>query len=326
LKVENSQRLATHVRAEFAKVIIGQPQLVDQLLLVLFCGGHALMEGVPGLAKTLAVKTLARICGLGFQRVQCTADLMPADVMGTNVFDQQQARFAFRPGPVFAHVVLVDEINRASPKTQSGLLECMQEARVTVDGRSHPLPVPFLVLATQNPVEYEGTYPLPEAQLDRFTVRVSLGYPPPEQEAEMLSAHASGDRVDEHPRCSSARLSPHGLRCHPGLPVAEIGCEIVHGKSRGLFVGPVLRDRPQHIGVGGHVLGKGSPLDVAHDAMIRVHFRAGEFAASDQGRRRGSGVAAFRCHEVSEVQPTGGHLDCYLGRFQDRFGSIPDGE
>jgi MoxR-like ATPase len=127
--------------------------------------------------------------------VQCTADLLPADVVGTNVYNQREGRFEFRPGPVFANVVLVDEINRASPKTQSGLLECMQERHVTVDVHTHELARPFLVVATQNPVEYEGTYPLPEAQLDRFMVRVALGYPSPEDEAEMLAEHAAGDRV-----------------------------------------------------------------------------------------------------------------------------------
>jgi MoxR-like ATPase len=131
-----------------------------------------------------------------FARVQCTADLLPADVVGTNVFNQRESRFEFRPGPIFANIVLVDEINRASPKTQSGLLECMQEGRVTVDVHSHELARPFVVLATQNPIEFEGTYPLPEAQVDRFMARVSLGYPSPHAEVHMLAAHESGDRVE----------------------------------------------------------------------------------------------------------------------------------
>ncbi len=154
-----------------------------------------LIEDLPGVGKTTLARALAQSLSLEFARVQCTADLLPADVVGTNVFNQREGRFEFRPGPVFANVVLVDEINRASPKTQSGLLECMQERRVTVDVHTHELARPFVVIATQNPVEYEGTYPLPEAQVDRFMVRISLGYPSAEGEAAMLQRHEAGDRI-----------------------------------------------------------------------------------------------------------------------------------
>jgi MoxR-like ATPase len=156
-----------------------------------------LVEDYPGVGKTALARALARSIDCQFARVQCTSDLLPADLVGTNVYDQREQRFEFRPGPVFANVVLVDEINRASPKTQSGLLECMQERRVTVDGYTHELARPFLVLATQNPIEYEGTYPLPEAQVDRFMVRISLGYPDRAAEAGMLADHEAGDRVME---------------------------------------------------------------------------------------------------------------------------------
>ena len=159
--------------------------------------GHILIEDLPGVGKTTLARALARSVDLQFARIQCTADLLPADVVGTNVFNQREDRFEFRPGPIFANIVLVDEINRASPKTQSGMLECMQERRVTVDVHTHELARPFLVLATQNPVEYEGTYPLPEAQVDRFMVRLSLGYPSAAAEAGMLAAHEAGDRVAE---------------------------------------------------------------------------------------------------------------------------------
>jgi MoxR-like ATPase len=155
-----------------------------------------LIEDLPGVGKTTLARAVAQVTDLGFARIQCTADLLPADVVGTNVFNQREDRFEFRPGPVFANVVLVDEINRASPKTQSGLLECMQERRVTVDVHSHELARPFVVLATQNPVEFEGTYPLPEAQVDRFMSRLSLGYPAPAAEVDMLRSHAAGDRVE----------------------------------------------------------------------------------------------------------------------------------
>ncbi len=154
-----------------------------------------LVEDYPGVGKTALARALARSIDCQFARVQCTSDLLPADVVGTNVYDQREQRFEFRPGPVFANVVLVDEINRASPKTQSGLLECMQERSVTVDVQTHELARPFLVLATQNPIEYQGTYPLPEAQVDRFMIRISLGYPDRSAEAGMLAAHETGDQV-----------------------------------------------------------------------------------------------------------------------------------
>ena len=170
-------------------------ETLDQLLVALLAEGHVLVEDYPGVGKTALARALARSIDSSFARIQCTSDLLPADVVGTNVFDQREQRFSFRPGPVFANVVLVDEINRASPKTQSGLLECMQERRVTVDVQTHELARPFLVLATQNPIEYEGTYPLPEAQVDRFMVRISLGYPDPRHEAGMLADHEAGDRV-----------------------------------------------------------------------------------------------------------------------------------
>ena len=178
--------------------------LLQHALIALVAEGHILIEDLPGVGKTTLARCLARSMDLQFARIQCTADLLPADVVGTNVFNQREDRFEFRPGPIFANVVIVDEINRASPKTQSGLLECMQEQRVTVDVHTHELARPFLVLATQNPVEYEGTYPLPEAQVDRFMMRLSLGYPSARGEAEMLAAHESGDRVGDIEAVASA--------------------------------------------------------------------------------------------------------------------------
>jgi MoxR-like ATPase len=171
--------------------------VLRDLLVALFAEGHVLIEDYPGVGKTALARALARSIDAEYARVQCTSDLLPTDIVGTNVFNQRETRFEFHPGPVFANVVLVDEINRSSPKTQSGLLECMQERHVTVDGHQHELARPFVVLATQNPAEYEGTYPLPEAQLDRFMVRVSLGYPAAEQEAEMLEEHAAHDVVHD---------------------------------------------------------------------------------------------------------------------------------
>jgi MoxR-like ATPase len=187
--------LGTRLRENIARAVKAPDQVLRDVLVALFAEGHVLIEDYPGVGKTALARALARSVDAEYARVQCTADLLPADVVGTNVYNQRENRFEFRPGPVFANVVLVDEVNRASPKTQSGLLECMQERHVTVDKHTHELARPFLVVATQNPVEYEGTYPLPEAQLDRFMVRVSLGYPTTQQESDMLLDHAARDRV-----------------------------------------------------------------------------------------------------------------------------------
>jgi MoxR-like ATPase len=187
--------LARRIAGNIASAVQVRPETLTHLVVALLAEGHILIEDYPGVGKTALARALARSIDSQFARVQCTSDLLPADVVGTNVYDQREQRFEFRPGPVFANVVLVDEINRASPKTQSGLLECMQERRVTVDVHTHELARPFLVLATQNPIEYEGTYPLPEAQVDRFMVRISLGYPARAAEAGMLADHETGDRV-----------------------------------------------------------------------------------------------------------------------------------
>jgi MoxR-like ATPase len=184
--VENLARLTTHIRTELSKVIVGQQEIVDQLLIVLACGGHALLEGVPGLAKTLTVKTLARICALGFQRIQCTADLMPADIIGTNVFNLGTSAFTLHRGPIFTDLLLVDEINRTTARTQAALLESMEERQATIDGVRYELGPHFTVFATQNPVEFEGTYPLPEAQLDRFLMKIRIDYPSADAETEIL--------------------------------------------------------------------------------------------------------------------------------------------
>jgi MoxR-like ATPase len=189
--------IGSRLRDNIRRAVKVDDQVVRQLLVALLADGHVLIEDYPGVGKTALARSLARSLDAEYARVQCTADLLPADIVGTNVFNQRDARFEFHPGPVFANVVLVDEINRTSPKTQSGLLECMQERHVTIDGHQHELARPFVVLATQNPAEYEGTYPLPEAQLDRFMVRVSLGYPAPHAEADMLEEHAERDQVLE---------------------------------------------------------------------------------------------------------------------------------
>jgi MoxR-like ATPase len=183
------------LRENIQRAVKVRDEVVRDVLVALLAEGHVLIEDYPGVGKTALARALARSLDAAYARVQCTVDLLPADVVGTNVFDQRESRFEFHPGPVFANIVLVDEINRTSPKTQSGLLECMQERRVTIDGQAHELARPFLVIATQNPIEYEGTYPLPEAQLDRFMVRLALGYPEAGDEADMLAGHAERDLV-----------------------------------------------------------------------------------------------------------------------------------
>jgi MoxR-like ATPase len=190
--MNNASELARQVRAQLARVVVGQQEPLDQLLLVLLVGGHALVEGVPGLAKTLAVKALAHIFQLQFHRVQCTPDLMPADVLGTNVFNPSANSFTLHQGPVFTDLLLVDEVNRTPPRTQSALLEAMEERQVTIDGATHALSACFTVFATQNPVEFEGTYPLPEAQLDRFLAKILIGYPHPDEEARVLQNFQQG--------------------------------------------------------------------------------------------------------------------------------------
>ena len=186
------EQLSQKIQAEIGKVISGQQQVIEQIVAATFADGHVLLEGVPGLAKTLMVRSLGQVFGMKFGRVQFTPDMMPSDVTGTMVFDVSKNEFQFRPGPLFAGLLLADEINRTPPKTQSALLEAMEERKVTIDGVTHELPAPFLVFATQNPLEYEGTYPLPEAQQDRFLMKVLLRYPEPEQEIDILKLHHSG--------------------------------------------------------------------------------------------------------------------------------------
>ncbi len=219
--------LAGRVRAETGKVIVGQQEALDQMLLAIVVGGHALLEGVPGLAKTLAVKILARVCRVQFRRVQCTPDLMPADITGTNVYDAVRREFSLHRGPIYTDLLLVDEINRMPPRTQSALLEAMEERQVTIDGASQSLPPWFTVFATQNPVEFEGTYPLPEAQLDRFLMKIRIGYPDLEHEVAVLQRHQEGldtrslERLDLAPidagDLAEAREEAARVRAEPGL-------------------------------------------------------------------------------------------------------------
>jgi MoxR-like ATPase len=185
--MESVQNISAAVINNVERVIVGKDREVHLVLVALLCKGHVLIEDVPGVGKTVLAKAIARSVGCTFKRIQFTPDLLPSDVTGVSVFNQQRATFEFRPGPIVAQIVLADEINRATPKTQSALLEAMEESQITVDGDTHMLPKPFVVLATENPIEYEGTFPLPEAQLDRFLVRLSLGYPGRSSEIDILN-------------------------------------------------------------------------------------------------------------------------------------------
>src|SRR5947208_16823872 len=211
--VEQVKDTLTRARQEVAKVIIGQTEVVDKALIAIFTGHHALIEGVPGVAKTLLVRTLAHVLGCDFSRIQFTPDLMPADIIGTNVFNLQRNEFTLIKGPVFTSFLLADEINRAPAKTQSALLQAMQERAVTIDRETHPLPGNFTVFATQNPIEYEGTYPLPEAQKDRFMLKVSMTWPQREEELA-LALRMLGENAPE------ACLERGAVR--PVLPPGEL--------------------------------------------------------------------------------------------------------
>ncbi|REK41354.1 MAG: MoxR family ATPase [Acidobacteria bacterium] len=203
--LNHTPETVSHIRTELAKVIVGQDEVIEQILVAFLAEGHALIEGVPGTAKTLIVKTFARIIGAKFSRIQFTPDLMPSDITGTNVYNMQTSEFSVRPGPIFTDILLADEINRTPPKTQSALLEAMEERQATIDGKRYLLSPVFTVLATENPIEYEGTYPLPEAQLDRFLLKILIGYPTKEEELTVVTRWDEGfdshhlERIDIRP-------------------------------------------------------------------------------------------------------------------------------
>lgn len=225
------------VRACLGEVIRGKADAIELLLVGLLAGGHVLVEDVPGVGKTTLAKALARTVSLEFTRLQFTPDLLPTDILGSNVLDPRDGSFSFQAGPIFAHLVLADEINRASPRTQSALLEAMNEGQVTVDGETRPLTQPFFVVATQNPVDYQGTYPLPEAQLDRFTLRMQLGYPPEDEELEILFARRLHDPLEK----TEAVLDKDGL-----LAIQREVREVTVARDVGLYLLQLVRATREH--------------------------------------------------------------------------------
>lgn len=224
MSAANVREIGAKISDEIGKAVVGKDDVIAKLITAIMTGHHVLFEDYPGLAKTLMAKSLAAAMGLQFKRIQFTPDLLPGDVTGGFVFDKDKGEFELRKGPIFAHIVLADEINRASPKTQSALLEAMEEKQVTIEGTTHPLPEPFIVLATQNPVEYEGTFPLPEAQLDRFALRLRVGYPDEDEEVEIMRRRESRRkdsfdlaRVVDQNDVATLRTAPEDVRIHEDI-------------------------------------------------------------------------------------------------------------
>ena len=284
------------VRESVARVIVGKDEAIDLLLVALLCEGHVLLEDVPGVGKTMLAKSLARSLGCIFHRIQCTPDLLPSDITGVAVFNQKTTEFEFRPGPVFANVLLADEINRATPRTQSALLEAMEERQVTAEGETRLLPRPFLVLATQNPVELEGTYPLPEAQLDRFLLKVRLGYPTEDEEGAIVRRFSGHEPLsDLQPILDAATLLPlaaEAQQIHLSDAVLDYTVRLVRATRGRSDVD--LGASPR------------ATLALAHSARARAALRGRAFVLPDDVKALAPAVLGHRLILASTTQRQGG--------------------
>jgi MoxR-like ATPase len=282
------QQLEDLLTRELGRVVIGAQASVHALVIALLARGHVLVQGVPGLGKTLLAKTLARVLGGEFKRIQGTADLMPSDIIGVHVFDEAARNFVFRPGPLFADVVLVDEINRAGPKTQSALLEAMEERQVSVERAALPLPADFLVLATQNPREFEGTYPLPESQLDRFMLRIDMDYPPREAEAEVLARYGGMGSA------SGATLAQVSVLPRSLLTSAREEAERVHvAEALSAYVLDLARASREHNRLTLGLSTRGA-LALLKAARVSAGLRGSEFVTPDDVKQVAPAVMAHR--------------------------------
>ena len=293
-----------HVLTELRKVVVGQDAVIEQVLVALLAERHALVEGVPGTAKTLLVKTLARIAGAEFSRIQFTPDLMPSDITGTNVFNLAAASFSLRRGPVFTDVLLADEINRTPPKTQAALLEAMEERQVTIDGEQHQLSPLFTVLATENPIEYEGTYPLPEAQLDRFLLKIVVGYPSAEEERAVV---ANWDRGFNARRLDAVGLRPLEdpgalLRCRAEVRGVRIEPGVQH------YLVELVRRTREHPGVAYGASPRAS-VALLLCAKALAAMRGREFATPDDVRDLAPPVLRYRLRLRAEAELEGATAD-----------------
>lgn len=297
------------LRSAVSSVVVGHGEALDQLLVALLCRGHALLEDVPGVGKTLLARSLAAALGCAFRRVQLTPDVLPSDITGSNVFNQRTAGFEFRPGPVFTQVLLADEINRATPRTQSALLEAMEEGQVTVDGETRRLPEPFFVLATQNPIELEGTFPLPEAQLDRFLLRVTLGYPSLEDEHAILLRFQRDDPAPPAPVIDAAGVAD--LQHRRGS--VEVG-EAVRGYLVDLV--RVTRD-DERLALGASPR---AALALHHAVQARALLHGRAFATPDDVKAVAEPVLAHRLVPTPAARLRGETVAGILG---DLLGQLP---